>query len=385
MPTPFRRKRLSPAGSCILFMAILALLIPVGMVQGQQAGQIIPFSSDRWEITGEDSRTADYLGRKSLFLKEGFAVVNDSEFTDGIIEYDVAFGPQRGFPGVVWRLQDLNNYEEFYMRPHQSGNPDANQYAPIFNELVGWQLHYGQGYGAPVKYSFNEWIHVKVVVSGRNGEVYINDMDKPELVIPDLKHDIKAGKVGLKAPHFAPAHFANFSYTEMDKPPLKGTRKTPEPAPAGTIVSWQISNTFGEKTLVGKVWLTEAEKEGLTWTPLSAEPSGLTNLAKVQGVGRGKNTVFARVVVVSDKAQIKPMKFGFSDRVKVYVNNQLFYSGNDDYRSRDYRFLGTMGFFDELYVPLKAGENELWLAVSETFGGWGVQARFEDMDGISIK
>jgi hypothetical protein len=31
------------------------------------------------------------------------------------------------------------------------------------------------------------------------------------------------------------------------------------------------------------------------------------------------------------------------------------------------------------------GENELWMAVAEKFGGWGIQARFEDMEGIEIR
>lgn len=52
--------------------------------------------------------------------------------------------------------------------------------------------------------------------------------------------------------------------------------------------------------------------------------------------------------------------------------------------SRDYRFLGTVGYFDEVYVDLKKGKNELWIAVSETFGGWGVKAQLENMDGLEV-
>jgi hypothetical protein len=54
------------------------------------------------------------------------------------------------------------------------------------------------------------------------------------------------------------------------------------------------------------------------------------------------------------------------------------YRGDDSYRSRDYRFLGSIGWFDTVYLPLHAGQNELVLAISESFGGWGVQARFPD-------
>jgi hypothetical protein len=35
-------------------------------------------------------------------------------------------------------------------------------------------------------------------------------------------------------------------------------------------------------------------------------------------------------------------------------------------------------------VPLKKGRNDLVFAVSESFGGWGVQARFNNLDGINI-
>ena len=39
-----------------------------------------------------------------------------------------------------WHLQDAGNYEEFYLRPPQSGSPDANQYSPVFHGLTSWQL-----------------------------------------------------------------------------------------------------------------------------------------------------------------------------------------------------------------------------------------------------
>jgi hypothetical protein len=33
---------------------------------------------------------------------------------------------------------------------------------------------------------------------------------------------------------------------------------------------------------------------------------------------------------------------------------------------------------------MKEGRNELWFAVSESSGGWGIQAAFDDTDGIQI-
>ncbi len=346
--------------------------------------QIVPFDSGRWEFQGE-TRIVDHLGQKSLSLKGGSAIVKDSRFSDGIIEFDIAFPQERNFVGVMWRLEDSKNYEEFYFRPHQSGNPDANQYQPVFNGLAAWQLFYGERYSAPVKYDFDQWMHIKIVVAGENAEVYIKDMTTPALFIGELMRETKAGKVGLGAGNFTAAHFANFSFTPTDKPPLKGRAKEPETVPAGTVLSWLVSGAFDGKSLESKYRLTAPDKQNLVWKKLAAERDGLTNLARVQGLEKDKNTTFARLIIQSDSEQVRKLKFGFSDLVKVYFNDRLIYGGGDLYASRDYRFLGTVGLFDELYLPLKRGDNELWLAVTENFGGWGVKALFEDMRGIKFK
>jgi hypothetical protein len=131
--------------------------------------------------------------------------------------------------------------------------------------------------------------------------------------------------------------------------------------------------------------LSESDKAGLSWKKLESEATGIANLARLVAIGEQSNTTFARLIITSEREQIKEIKFGFSDRVRVYLNDHLLYAGNDNYVSRDYRFLGTIGLWDALYLPLKKGRNELWLAVSEDFGGWGVVAAIEDMNGIQIQ
>lgn len=209
-------------------------------------------------------------------------------------------------------------------------------------------------------------------------------METPALFIQDLKRPTKPGKVGLSA-SFAPAHFSNFSFTPTNNPPLKSKPKATEPTPAGTVMSWLVSTAFEGKSLDAKYQLAQTDKQKLTWKKLDSESTGITNLARLQGVQDSTNTVFARLIVQSDHEQVKKIKFGFSDEVKVYFNDRLIYGGTDTYRSRDYRFLGTIGLFDELYLPLNKGTNELWFAVTEDFGGWGIKALFENLEGITIK
>lgn len=347
--------------------------------------QAVAFDPERWQIEAKESRFIEHLGRRSLYLKGGVAAVKGSQFTDGIIEFDMAFTEERGFMGAAWRIQDFENYEEFYVRPHQSGNPDANQYQPVFNGVAAWQLYYGEGYGAAVRYDFNQWIHVRVAVSGRQAEVYIKDMTTPALFISELKREVKQGRVGLSAGNFAPGYYSNFSYTPTSNAQLRGKAKAAGAAPAGTVTSWMVSGPLNGKSLEGKYQLTAEDKEKLNWRQLEAESTGICNLARLQGVTEGRDTVFARLVIQSEREQVKKIRFGFSDAVKVYFNDRLLYGGSDIYQSRDYRFLGTTGLFDELYLPLKQGENELWMAVTENFGGWGIRAAFDDMSGIRIK
>ena len=44
-------------------------------------------------------------------------------------------------------------------------HPDASQYNPAFYGLSSWQLYHGEGYSAQIDYRFDEWTHVKIVIS----------------------------------------------------------------------------------------------------------------------------------------------------------------------------------------------------------------------------
>jgi hypothetical protein len=348
------------------------------------ASEPIPFDSPRWQIEAEENRIEEYKGKTSLVLRGGLALVEDSEFTDGVIEYLCAFPDARAFVGATWRVQDAANREEFYIRPHQSGNPDANQYTPVFNGLSAWQLYHGEGYGTPVAYEFDSWFPVRIVVSGDQAEVYIGDLEKPALFIDDLKRETASGAVGLAVPNFGAVRFADFRFDTVDTPKLKGRVERERAAPAGAVMEWKVSVPFAEMALEGSIEITPSLKDDLAWTSLISEPTGLANLSRVSVLTREANTVIARVTVISDRAQSKTLAFGYSDRLRLFLNDRLLYTGNNGYRTRDYRYLGTIGYFDAVTLPLQKGKNELWFAVSESFGGWGVQAAFEDTEGLNF-
>jgi hypothetical protein len=358
---------------------ILCLLL---FAHSLASAQVVPFTSDRWKFETKDYSFETYQGKEALKLKKNTALLEGTNFENGVIEYDMAFPQSRAFIGFHFRIADDNkNYEEFYIRPHQSGNPDANQYTPVFGGNAGWQLYYGEGYGAPVKYDFNNWIHFKLAISGKYMEVYIQDMDTPVIFV-ELKRKPIKGNVRLQN-GINESYFANVSIKPDDNIILKGKPKPTEPIAAGTIENWAISNAFAEKQIVSVNNLRDLSIK-LNYKTFGVEQTGTLNIAATADLGEETNAVLAKLVIDSDKDQLKKIQFGFSDRVKIFVNNVALYSGEDNFNSRDYRFLGTIGYFDAVYLPLKKGRNEIQFAVMENFGGWGIKAKLEDMTGIKV-
>lgn len=161
----------------------------------------------------------------------------------------MAVSGERGFAGLMFRVQDAKNFEHFYIRPHQSGNPDANQYTPVFNGVSAWQLYHGPGYGAPVEYRFDEWMHVKVVYAGSRADVYI-DSDAPVLRVNNLKRGETAGSIGVHAASFAPAYFANLKVSALANAyELPSTGPSTEVIPAERVMYWHVSEPFADETL----------------------------------------------------------------------------------------------------------------------------------------
>ena len=382
-------------------LAILSTIISLSsLLTGLNAQQNIPFTDKRWVIQAQGQMHEGYKGMNSLYLQGGMAYIKDAGFLNGIIEFDIYLSYVTSFSGLVFRLTDPINYEELYLRAQQSSNPDAYQYTPVYNGNAAWQLYHdqydlvndgfiswkprgsGMGYNGVLSFPFDRWLHVKLLVKGTQAELYLDKKETPAAFIRQLKMVNRAGGVGIKSTVGA-AHFANFSFTVTDDIVFKtkddGYKIT---AASNTINSWEVSNVFSEKIFEKTDQLTTEWLGKQKWKSMNTDADGMTNLSQLSAISDSTNTIMAKITVNSDKDQLKRLNIGYSDRVKLYCNGNALFSANNSFRTRDYRYLGTIGYFETAYLPLKKGNNTIILAVSETFGGWGVMAKWENMEGI---
>ena len=248
------------------------------------------------------------------------------------------------------------------------------QYTPVYNDVSAWQLYHGPGFWAPIAFLLDQWFTIRVAVRDGRGEVFVGDRDAPALVIAELKMPQASGGVGILVGG-AGLHVARFACgAEVD---LASSPPAPAELRPGVIARWEVSDPFPERVLAEAQMLDSGFVAERTWRPLEAEASGLVNLARTTGIAGDRNTVLARATIVAERRGTRRLTFGFSDRAVVFLNGRALYRGDDAYRTRDYRFLGSIGLWDALYLPLEAGANDLVIAVSEDFGGWGVLARLE--------
>jgi hypothetical protein len=378
--------------------AICLILFSALYVSAQQSQVVsIPSDSPRWKFEGQ-AEQKEYKGRKSIYLNGGGATLKDLEMRDGIIDVDVATPASRGFFGVQFRVTaDETNAEWIYLRQHKSGLPDAMQYTPVLNTGLNWQLYSGPGFIAPVDIPKDEWFHLRLQVSGAQAKFYVKDMQKPALVIDDLKTGIQKGQIALAVLTGA-TYFSNFEFRETV--PVAWERHQP-PIPPGTLTKWSLSPSYDALTRDLEHPLSSTERDSIKWQEVEAEAPGLVainryresphprvtfanDFSKRLEPQAGAKVVYVRTNVVADRDEVKKLFIGYSDEVSVFVNGKIVYRGRSAQYFRDPGFLGIVSAEnDALYIPLKKGPNELMLAVSELGGGWGFVCRLAEMEPMA--
>jgi hypothetical protein len=371
---------------CLIAYFIFSLAtVSIGLSQPIK----ISFEHSAWDFShAAESRVAHYKGRKSLYL-EGKAFFKTNNISDGVVEVDVTTPVPRAFAGILFRTQSSTEYEEMYIRLHKSGSPDAIQYTPVFNDIAAWQL-YGPGDGwGMAAFDRNEWIPLRIKFTGNQVSIFAGQSNDA-ILETNLRRDEDYGGLGLWA--LFGAYFSNLRFTPQEK--LKKTLNEPDPE-HGVITNWNISNAF----LANDVNLAEAPiKKHVNWSEIKSEPNGLVNLSRYlpeegfrnqpndgeSNISQSAIGTYAKASITSESDQVKKLYFGYSDNIVILLNGKPIFSGESGFRARDPLFQGMIGYHDAVFLDLKEGKNELIFAVTETFGGWGLMAKFENITGISF-
>jgi hypothetical protein len=346
-------------------------------------------TSPRWQLEGKAKATS-YLGRECLLLDGGGATVTDFELRDGVIDVDVATPAPRGFFGIQFRVDAKGeNAEWVYLRQHKSGYPDAIQYTPVLATGLNWQIYNGPGFTGAVDIPKDTWFHLRLVVTGAQAVLYMQDMNTPVLKMDDLKSGVQTGQVALAVLTGA-TYFSNFQVRKTPDAPW--TRHLPA-MPAGTLTKWRISPSLDALARDLERPLASAERDAMAWRDVEAEPPGFVVLyryveaphprvsfandfSKRLEPQAGTKVLYARTTIDADRDEIRKLEIGYSDDVSVFLNGQILYRGRSAQNFRDPAFLGIVNpENDAVYLPLKKGSNELVLAVSELGGGWGFICR----------
>ena len=145
------------------------------------------------------------------------------------------------------------------------------QYTPVLNTGLNWQIYNGPGFTGAVEIPKTTWFHLRLEVVGAQAKLYVKDMDKPALVMNDLKSGVQKGQVAL-AVLMGATYFTNFEIRTTPDAPWQ--RHLP-PMPAGTLTKWSLSPSYDALARNLERPLAPSESNTIQWQDVEAEPPGL--------------------------------------------------------------------------------------------------------------
>ncbi len=380
----------------VVLIGCLALGI---MCYSQQKEIRIPMTPEAWEHNPEEVEFVTHRSIPAVRSKteEGFRIaLKDQQFSEGTIEFDVEF-TGRGFPGIGFRhSDDLQNGEFFYIRYFGTVNPLSRytmQYAAIIDGVNMWDMT--DDYQAAAKIKDGSWNHIKLVISGKQMKVYVNDMNTVALHVPALEGNRERGKLYLSGSVIYANLVIKPGATE-ELPNVAGY----DPAYSDTryLKKWLVTPVVDLPFERDIFKSTPGNSGGVidsslmnndSWTPITAERRGMVNLTRKYGATENgkRRLAWLKTNINSASDQVRYLNLGFSDEIWVFLNGQPLFIDRNYYGSpgmKEPRGRCTIEN-SKIRVPLKAGDNELVVGLANYFFGWGLVARLDSTDGITLK
>lgn len=361
-------------------------------VFGQTSDNKISMEPDRWDF---DPESVEFITHRSVPAAQGLnggaqLFLKDFTFENGTIEFDVELS-ENGFVGINFRMsEDRSLAENFYLRAFWPINPLSRttlQYATVVDDMSLWDLT--DDYQAPAPLYQNRWNHVKLVVNGRQMLVYVNDQENPALHVPILEGETESGSISFGGN----AIFANLVIRSDVTEGLPATAGyDPTAYDSYYLRDWFVTQPIdfplGRDINVLSPSIPDSSAQ---WTPLPAEHRALVNLSRAFGMTMSpqgdRRLAWLKTTISSEAAQTRRLDLGFSDEVWVFINGQLLhidknYFGTPSMKEPRGRCSLANTSFD---LPLQAGENEILIGLANSFFGWGIIARLDNITRLTAQ
>jgi hypothetical protein len=219
--------------------------------------------------------------------------------------------------------------------------------------------------------------------------MFVGDVVEPQLVVHRLARPPRRGAIGLRG--FLPrgteatyaARFANVTLS-----PEVGYAFPPAPVaetPSGLLTRWSVSPAVDQPE--GAVLAIPASLAQGPWRTVEAEPNGVVLLGRhvERPADSLESTLLARLVLRAASDTSQRLDLGWSDAVTVFLNGAPLFYRDDSYSYDQPRREGLIGLDQgTFFLPLRRGDNELILAITDVFGGWGVMGRLEAAAGVEV-
>lgn len=345
----------------------------------------IPLTPEKWAFQTGKVEFVDYKGQKCMKIapNSGQVILKDWVFKDGTIEFDVESILPEFAQSIYFHRKDEKEQEIVYLRVGTIGNKLTNsaiQYTPYFDGINMWDMY--PQYQGPAPIKGGDWNHIKLVISGHQMRVYMNQNPRPVLEIPKLEGNLKEGSIAFEGS----SYIANVQIKPNETEglsPLEGVDLSNHES--NYLRKWAISSPVdfppGTEAFLGN----QPKPENFT-DSLSAERDGFINLTRKFGGNKSRKVIWLKTKLIAKENVKTKLQLGFSDEVWVYLNNQTVFVDKNLFQQAAMRKYpeGRMSKDNASFgINLRQGENELLIAVANDFYGWGIIARLESTDGLS--
>ena len=357
----------------------------------------ISLVADNWQASGN----AMFIAREAFpqgilqvtsESEQGFVALKDMHFDNGTIEFDIKPVGEE-MPGIRFHQKNGDTADMLYIRvsPDCPASQDCLQYVPIIKSRVLWDVY--PQYQASAPFRENEWNHIRLVISGRRMNVYVNGRAEPSLRVAHLEGDASTGTIAFEGT----AYYANLTLAPGVTDGLDP--KAPADPAAGDpryLVQWQSTDPVSMGT-TDHLSLSNMPSSGSRWSPVTADYGGLINLSRFHAPTPKQapaQVIWLHTTVRSNREQMRHVAVGWLREIWVYANGKPVFSGKNLYNVKGGRKApdGRLSLENDGFdLPLHKGANDIAVAIDGNTPdmrgryGWGFIMRMDQVEGITEK